>query len=89
MNNAAYLVAVLDTRVSPPVVKGCGIYSESAMSLTGAQTNEVFTVDVMVVHGKDYEDALNRMKQYLRFEFTLDYSPFKWLEPFLKDEMER
>lgn len=53
----AYLVVHLDTSVSPPVVTGAGIYSESARSLTGAIGRRVFAFDALQASGEDFVSA--------------------------------
>ena len=53
----AYLVAHMDTTVSPPRILGVGIYSEPARSLTGAICRGRFAFDVADAPGHDYEAA--------------------------------
>jgi hypothetical protein len=79
LNRTAYLVAHLDTATSPPVVKGVGIYSEPARSLT--MIRGMFAVDVYDEWGTDYEDAIRNLLKSIR----LYPSIFAWVKPLMRD----
>jgi hypothetical protein len=67
MSDRCYLVAHIDTSLSPPVLRGFGIYSESAGSLTCAQ-RRAWPLDVWSTEGRDYGEASERMREMLSDE---------------------
>lgn len=88
MGECAYLVAYLDTTVHPPVVKGCGIYSENAKTLTDGINNKKFCVDIQSVSGRDYEEARKKLVAFLKEWCEIEHSPFRWVKPFIEHELE-
>ena len=56
-----YLVAHMDTTVSPPRITGAGIYGEPAKSLSGAIGRGRFAVDVLEETGPNFEEAQRRI----------------------------
>ena len=77
-SKTAYLVAHM--RTDPPRIVGCGIYSESARSLTGALGRGCFAFDVCEEEGVDFETArraiLNMSEPYRSvFGWAIDMVP--------------
>ena len=72
----AYLVVHLDTKTEPPTVLGCGVYSESAKSLTGAIGRNRHALDVLEAPGRDYEDALRQLARARNF--YRESGAFEW-----------
>jgi hypothetical protein len=75
MNKVAYLLAYIDTTISPPRVKGVSVFSEQ--SPTSPLRFRFF--EVLRTEGKDYGDALAKMADILGGGNTV----FDWVLPIL------
>lgn len=72
-----FVVVHMDTAQNPPRIKGADLYSESALSLTGAIGLRVFAFDVASATGNSYEDARDNALRELVFK------PLHWVRPLL------
>jgi len=85
MNHTAYLVGYIDTRLSPPGVVSISIHSAPAIGLTHDFSYQLF--DIVQMEGTSFGNARVKLLAYLSDCFE-KYKPYKWIEPFLKQEME-
>lgn len=77
--SAAYIVALIDTTQTPPVVVGAGIFSEGRTLTTDMR--RAFPCEILEVKAESYDEAHQQARE------TVDkFPPFAWLKPLMSRE---